>query len=155
MCIRDRLTASDKDNELDINGKIEEYAEKINTLVEKYSKKTKGSSGAKKYKYDYRKDGKLDVTFIRLDKKRKELHKHINNNYRGYLWLNVFNNPKKVYFTFADVTSVDGGEGGVGMASMFLKNKHTRNKNKSDMLRTAVHEKCTMQWEEVMHVSQE
>ena len=132
------LTASDKDNELDINGKIEEYAEKINTLVEKYSKKTKGSSGAKKYKYDYRKDGKLDVTFIRLDKKRKELHKHINNNYRGYLWLNGFNNPKKVYFTFADVTSVDGGEGGVGMASIFLKNKY--NKNKSDMLRTAVHE---------------
>ena len=132
------LTASDKDNELDINGKIEEYAEKINTLVEKYSKKTKGSSGAKKYKYDYRKDGKLDVTFIRLDKKRKELHKHINNNYRGYLWFNGFNNPKKVYFTFADVTSVDGGEGGVGMASIFLKNKY--NKNKSDMLRTAVHE---------------
>ena len=132
------LTASDKDNELDINGKIEEYAEKINTLVEKYSKKTKGSSGAKKYKYDYRKDGKLDVTFIRLDKKRKELHKHINNNYRGYLWLNGFNNPKKVYFTFADVTSVDGGEGGVGMASIFLKNKY--NKKKSDMLRTAVHE---------------
>ena len=132
------LTASDKDNELDINGKIEEYADKINALVEKYSKKTKGSSGAKKYKYDYRKDGKLDVTFIRLDKKRKELHKHINNNYRGYLWLNGFNNPKKVYFTFADVTSVDGGEGGVGMASIFLKNKY--NKNKSDMLRTAVHE---------------
>ena len=112
------LTASDKDRELDINGKIEEYANKMNALVEKFSKKTKGSSGVKKYKYDYRKDGKLDVTFIRLDKKRKELHKHINNNYRAYLWLNGFNNPKKVYFTFADVTSVDGGEGGVGMASM-------------------------------------
>jgi len=74
------LTASDKDRELDINGKIEEYANKMNALVEKFSKKTKGSSGVKKYKYDYRKDGKLDVTFIRLDKKRKELHKHINNN---------------------------------------------------------------------------
>ena len=58
------LTANDKDNELDINGKIEEYAEKINTLVEKYSKKTKGSSGAKKYKYDYRKDGKFKPLFL-------------------------------------------------------------------------------------------
>ena len=132
------LTASDKDRELDINGKIEEYANKLNALVEKFSKKTKGSSGVKKYKYDYRKDGKLDVTFIRLDKKRKELHKHINNNYRAYLWLNGFNNPKKVYFTFADVTSPDGGEGGVGMASMFLKSKY--NKNINDMVKTALHE---------------
>ena len=132
------LTASDKDRELDKNGKIEEYANKMNALVEKFSKKTKGSSGVKKYKYDYRKDGKLDVTFIRLDKKRKELHKHINNNYRAYLWLNGFNNPKKVYFTFADVTSPDGGEGGVGMASMFLKSKY--NKNINDMVKTAVHE---------------
>ena len=42
------LTASDKDRELDINGKIEEYANKMNALVEKFSKKTKGSSGEKK-----------------------------------------------------------------------------------------------------------
>jgi len=132
------LSANDKDRDLDINGKIEKYANKMNELVLKYSKKTKGSSGAKKYKYDYRKDGKLDVTFIRLDKKRKELHKYINNNYRGWLWLNGFNDPKKVYFTFADVTSVDGGEGGVGMASMFLKNKY--NKKVDNMIRTSIHE---------------
>ena len=75
------LTASDKDRELDINGKIEEYADKMNKLHESFSKKTKGSSGPKKYKYDYREDGKLDVSFIRLDRKRKELHKHINENY--------------------------------------------------------------------------
>ena len=132
------LSANDKDRDLDINGKIEKYANKMNELVVKYSKKTKGSSDAKKYKYDYRKDGKLDITFIRLDKKRKEMHKYINNNYKGWLWLNGFNNPKKVYFTFADVTSVDGGEGGVGMASMFLKNKY--NKKVDNMIRTSVHE---------------
>ena len=68
------LTASDKDRELDINGKIEEYANKMNALVEKFSKKTKGSSGVKKYKYDYRKDGKLDVTFIRLGKELSLIH---------------------------------------------------------------------------------
>tara|TARA_E500000331_G_scaffold248529_1_gene238982 strand:+ start:73 stop:1023 length:951 start_codon:yes stop_codon:yes gene_type:complete len=132
------LSANEKDREFDINGKIEKYANKMNKLVEKYSKKTKGSSGAKKYKYDYRKDGKLDVTFIRLDKKTKEMHKYINQNYKGWLWLNGFNNPKKVYFTFADVKSVDGGEGGVGMASMFLKNKY--NRKVDDMIRTALHE---------------
>jgi len=132
------LTANDKDRELDINGKIEKYADKMNKLHESFSKKTKGSSGAKKYKYDYREDGKLDISFIRLDRKRKELHKHINNNYRGWLWANGFNNPKKIYFTFADVKSRDGGEGGVGMATMFLKSKY--NKKINNMIRTAVHE---------------
>ena len=39
-------------------------------------------------------------------------------NYSGWLWANGFNNPKKIYFTFADVTSRDGGEGGVGMATI-------------------------------------
>ena len=132
------LAADGKDREYDINGKIEKYAEQMNKLHEKHSQKVKGSSGAKKYKFDYRKDGKLDVTFIRLDKKRKKLNKHINNNYRGWLWMNGFNNPKKHYFTFADVKSPDGGEGGVGMASVFLKSKY--NRKAVHMIRTAVHE---------------
>ena len=132
------LAADGKDREFDINGKIEKYAEQMNKLHEKHSKKVKGSSGAKKYKFDYRKDGKLDVTFIRLDKKRKKLNKHINNNYRGWLWMNGFNNPKKHYFTFADVKSPDGGEGGVGMASVFLKSKY--NRKAVNMIRTSVHE---------------
>ena len=132
------LSANEKDREFDINGKIEKYANKMNKLVQRYSKNTKGSSGEKKYKYDYRKDGKLDVTFIRLDKKTKEMHKWINANYKGWLWLNGFKNPKKVYFTFADVNNTDGGEGGVGMASMFLKNKY--NRKIDDMIRTAIHE---------------
>ena len=132
------LAADGKDREYDINGKIEKYAEQMNKLHEKHSKKVKGSSGAKKYKFDYREDGKLDITFIRLDRKRKKLNKHINNNYSGWLWMNGFNNPKKHYFTFADVTSPDGGEGGVGMASVFLKSKY--NRKAVHMIRTAVHE---------------
>ena len=132
------LAADGKDREYDINGKIEKYAEQMNKLHEKHSQKVKGSSGAKKYKFDYREDGKLDITFIRLDRKRKKLHKHINSNYKGWLWMNGFNNPKKHYFTFADVTSPDGGEGGVGMASVFLKSKY--NRKAVNMIRTAVHE---------------
>ena len=132
------LAADGKDREYDINGKIEKYAEQMNKLHEKHSQKVKGSSGAKKYKFDYREDGKLDITFIRLDRKRKKLNKHINNNYSGWLWMNGFNNPKKHYFTFADVTSPDGGEGGVGMASVFLKSKY--NRKAGNMIRTAVHE---------------
>ena len=133
------LPSDGEDRELDINGKMQDILEKTNEAMFESTKANKGSGGiGKKYKYDYRKDGKLDITFIRLDKKRKEMHKYINNNYKGWLWLNGFNNPKKVYFTFADVTSVDGGEGGVGMASMFLKNKY--NKKVDNMIRTSVHE---------------
>ena len=44
------LAADGKDREYDINGKIEKYAEQMNKLHEKHSKKVKGSSGAKKYK---------------------------------------------------------------------------------------------------------
>ena len=47
----------------------------------------------------------------------------------GFAPINNTNyDSKKVYFTFADVTSSDGGEGGVGMASIFLKNKYNKNK---------------------------
>ena len=132
------LAADSKDREWDINGKIEKITDKMNKLHEKLSKKVKGSTGGKKYKYDYRKDGKLDITFIRLDLKRNQMHKHFNNNYRGYLWFNKFNNPKKVYLTFADVKSKDGGEGGVGMASMFLGSKW--NREEANIVRTALHE---------------
>ena len=31
----------------------------------------KGDGIARKYKFDYRKDGKLDITFVRLDMKKK------------------------------------------------------------------------------------
>ena len=132
------LAADGKDREWDINEKIENITKKMNNLHKKLSGQVKGSSGNKSYKYDFRKDGKLDITFIRLDRARKNLHKHLNNNYRGYLWSNKFNNPKKVYFTFADVTSEDGGEGGVGMASMFLGSKY--NKKEKHIVSTALHE---------------
>ena len=46
------LAADSKDREWDINGKIEKITDKMNKLHEKLSKKVKGSTGGKKYKYE-------------------------------------------------------------------------------------------------------
>ena len=33
------------------------------------------------------------------------------------------NNPKKIYFNYADINNVDGGEAGVGYGTLYLRNK--------------------------------
>ena len=47
--------------------------------MEKSTRKNKkGDKVPRKYKLDYRSDGKLDITFIRMDKKFWELHEYAN-----------------------------------------------------------------------------
>ena len=79
------ITKDAKDREWDINGKMEEILLEMNEIMARETKK-KSKGTAKKYKYDYRKDGKIDITFIRLDKTFKELHKYPNANIAPYLW---------------------------------------------------------------------
>ena len=75
------LAKDSEDRELDINGKMEEIILMMNEWMEiSTSKYKKGDKVPRKYKLDYRSDGKLDITFIRLDKKHKELHKWANND---------------------------------------------------------------------------
>ena len=90
-----------------------------------------GDGIARKYRFDYRADGSLDITFIRLNKKFKELHKYANNDIVPYLYFEQGQtNPKKIYFNFADFNSVDGGEAGVGFGSLFLRNKSVKSDNR-------------------------
>lgn len=74
--------------------------------------KKRSKEEAKKYKFDYRKDGKLDITFIRLrlSVKRKDLSNYVNTNKATHLWSNKFNNPKKTWYNFTDFSSVDSSE---------------------------------------------
>ena len=78
---------------------------------------------ARYYKFDYRADGKLDITFIRMDMKHKELEKWANNDI-----IPLLNNAKghkninKIYYNFADFSNVDGGEASVGYGTTYLKN---------------------------------
>jgi hypothetical protein len=72
-------------------------------------------------KFDYRKDGKLDISFARLDRKARK--GGWNVNYPDYyLQKQGFNNPKKLYFSFTDASSGDGGQMGPHHGYLFIKN---------------------------------
>ncbi|MDB9922965.1 hypothetical protein OAC96_01920 [Candidatus Pelagibacter sp.] len=122
------LAQDSEDRELDINGKMEKIILMMNKWMEiSTSKNKKGDNVPRKYKLDYRSDGKLDITFIRIDKNFKDLHKWANNDITPFLYKKKGQtNNKKIYFNFADINSVDGGEAGVGFGSIFLRNKSVR-----------------------------
>ena len=66
-------------------------------------------------------DGKLDITFIRMDMKHKELHKWANNDIIPFLNKLKSRKYKKHYYNFADFSNVDGGEAGVGLWNNLFK----------------------------------
>ena len=114
------LSLDGKDREYDINGWIEKRIKTVNKKFLKMSAKTKKSNGiGHQFKLDMTKEGKLDVTFVRMNILKKQLdqtHAPERLVYR-YLKEKGFDNPKKVYATFAGFKSKrgnsDGGEGGV------------------------------------------
>ena len=119
------LAADSEDREMDINGEMEKILLEANEVMLKATAENKKGDGiARKYKFDYRADGKLDITFIRMDTKHKELHKWANNDIIPFL-NNVKGqkNIKKIYYNFADFSNVDGGEAGVGYGTSYLKSK--------------------------------
>ena len=71
------------------------------------------------------KEGKLDVTFVRMNVSKKQLDvpDYPNGIIYDYLKHKGFDNPKKVYATFTGFKSKhgdsDGGEGGVPMMVIY------------------------------------
>ena len=124
------LDINGKDNELDINGELEKIIEEMN------QKMFELTGNKQKYKLDYRQDGKLDISFIRLDKKGTK--KGWNNNYPDYFIQNLgFNNPKKLYYSFVDsFTHRDGGQMGVHSGYTFMKRAGSR----EDIIKITIHE---------------
>ena len=131
------LAQDSEDREWDLNGKMEKILLKINKVMAKATAEHKKGDGvARKYKFDYRADGKLDITFIRLDQRFHELHKWANNDIIPFLNKKKrMNNPKKIYFNYADIDSVDADEAGVGYGTLFLRNK-SLNTNERKLLLT-------------------
>ena len=108
-----------KDKEWDINGYIEKLAIKVNENFLKWSSQNKKSNSiGQKFKYDFLQNGKLDVSFARLDLTRKQIDEpdHPNGLIYKELFKQGFNNPKKVYAIISGFNSKhgnsDGGEGG-------------------------------------------
>ena len=68
------LDKKSKDKELDINGFIEELTTKANDKLLEITAKNKKSNGiGQKFKYDLTKNGKLDVSFVRMKFSNKEV----------------------------------------------------------------------------------
>ena len=111
------LGPDEKDREYDLNGKAEKIIMKAN---EKFFKATKNKQ---KLKLDYRKDGKLDISFVRTNYMHKKFYTGgWNMNFPDYyLNLKGFNNPKKIYLSLADIKHNDTGQGGFHHAYVFLK----------------------------------
>ena len=118
------LAADSKDREMDINGEMEKILLEVNEVMLKATAKNERGDGiSRKYKFDYRADGKIDITFIRMDMKHKELPNSANDAIVPFLHkVKSQKNIKKIYYNFADFGNMDGGEAGVGYGSTYLKN---------------------------------
>ena len=69
------VTLDGKDTELDISGWIEKRVNKVNDKFLKLSAKNKKSNGiGQQFKLDMTKEGKLDVTFVRMNVLKKQLN---------------------------------------------------------------------------------
>ena len=107
------LAKNTKDKERDISGYIEKHMKKADDAFFKMT------GNKQRFKFDYRKDGKLDITFVRMDRKARK--GGWNVNYPDYyLTKNGFDNPKKVYLSFTDAVSGDGGQMGVHHGYIFI-----------------------------------
>jgi len=135
------LATDSKDREWDINGKMEKILLRLNKfmLIATAGHKYSGRLG-KKYKFDFRKDGKIDITFIRLDKPEKYLMPHPNDYLARFLYDKMkMQNPKKIYYNLVEIAGHDGGEAGVPMGSTFLLNRHIKGEDVR-VIRNVLHE---------------
>ena len=121
------LSSGGEDKELDINGWIEKTVNRVNDKFLKISARNKKSNGiGQQFKLDMTKEGKLDVTFVRMNvsKKRLDVGEYPTDVIYSYLRKAGFNNPKKVYASLANFKSKhgnsDGGEGGVPMMVVYI-----------------------------------
>jgi len=135
------LTLDGKDSELDISGWIEKRVNKVNDKFLRMSAKNKKSNGiGQQFKLDMTKEGKLDVTFVRMDisKKQLDMPDYPNNIIYPYLRQKGFDNPKKVYATFAGFKTKhgnnDGGEGHVPMMVIYTPAVKTYGQQDMDLV---------------------
>ena len=137
-----------KDKEWDINGFIEKLVIKDNNKLLKYSAKNKKSNGVgQKFKYDFKKNGKLDVSFVRMNFSQidvghdSEGDGNTSQGFYDYVYNLGFNNPKKLYFILAGFKSLiknQGGEGGPAYAILYM-NYCLKDKQRCSIIHEAFH----------------
>ena len=157
------LLKDSKDKEGDINGALEKWIAASDEFILKTTKKANKNSKfqdgvAQNIKWDIRKDGKLDVSFIRINKTKKELKKSrwgsCGNVFGRTIINSGFNNPKKIYLNFGVYSYKDWPySGGFPIFSIF--NKHKKNTHLEKMiLDISFCMRPYMQWVEFLLVHQ-
>jgi hypothetical protein len=88
------LASDSKDKKFDVNGTIKKILEDSNNLLLKNTDK--------KFRLDLRENGELDISFLRVNKTKKEINRLDNaaGYFTGMAVLNGFHHPKKVYAIF-------------------------------------------------------
>ena len=118
------LTKDGKDKEWDVNGKIEKLTFKVNKMFEKLTAKNKKSNGkGQTFKLDFTKEGKLDLTFLRLDITQKELADMKWEGQRkiySYIAEKGFNNPKKTYIVFTNFKATPDNSSAHGLPNSII-----------------------------------
>ena len=135
------LSFDGEDTELDISGWIEKRVNSVNRKFLKMSARNKKSNGiGQQFKLDMTKEGKLDVTFVRMNVSKKQLDvpDYPNGLIYRYLREKGFDNPKKVYATFTGFKSKrgnsDGGEGGVPYMIIYTPAVKTYSQTSRDLV---------------------
>ena len=135
------LSSEGKDKELDISGWIEKTVHRVNNKFLKISARNKKSNGiGQQFKLDMTKEGKLDVTFVRMNVSKKQLDvgEYPSAVIYSYLRRAGFNNPKKVYASLVGFKSKrgnsDGGEGGVPMMVIYIPAVKTYGQTDMDLV---------------------
>ena len=109
------LASDSKDKQFDVKGKIEK-------IVLKANKHLKNKTKEKQFRLDLTKEGKLDVSFLRVDKTKKQINKVDAATYfMGMAVRNGFNHPKKLYTIFYQDKYKDEW-GQVGAAELYTSN---------------------------------
>ena len=107
------LAADSKDKQYDVKGIIEK-------IVLKGNRHMKSKTKEKQFRLDLTKEGKLDVSFLRVDKTKKQMHTGDAASYlMGMAVKNGFYHPKKLYTIFYQDKYRDEG-GQVGNAKLLL-----------------------------------
>ena len=123
-----------KDKEGDINGDVEKWIEEADKWILKKTAEANQKSNfnngeGQKLKWDRRKDGKLDITFLRINRTKKDLKKSkwgsCGNVFGRYIINNGMHNPKKIYLNFGDFSFKDWPfSGGFPVFNVFSRHQN-------------------------------
>ncbi len=144
------LLKDSKDKEGDINGDVEKWVEIAdNWILKKTAKANKKSNfnngEGQKLKWDRREDGKLDITFLRVNRTKKDMKKSkwgsCANVFGRSIINSGMNNPKKIYFNFGDFSYKDWPfSGGFPIFNVFSKHQKKWPLNKKEVGYFILHE---------------